>query len=183
MNEITYNLCHTPVICFFVFITNLCAFPNVFETEKINLNEISAVSNVTFEAPVSKEYSLELVINYEPNKGTLGSINIFLGRLQLSTCLEKPDSEVASINSPKGKGISTPLEIYITSAPPLTTKEHFYISGSCGLSWWARGEVGRELAKIYLLKGKYTLSARPLSAIKIPNGTHSTLQLSPGHSK
>lgn len=71
MNEITYNLCHTSIIGFFKFITNLCGFPNVFEGESIDLENTESISNISFEVSVPKEYLLELVINDEGNMGEL----------------------------------------------------------------------------------------------------------------
>ncbi len=180
MNEITYFLCHKPIIGLAMYITSLCAFPPLFSNVPIALSSNQTSTEHTFEAPVATEYTLELVFGYS---APIETVNAFIGKESVVNCQARFASERLALAAPNGNGRQTPLEVILKRIDKPSVEQRFFSSGACSPSWWRRGEVGRTIARTELERGKYTIRVRSLAEVALPSGVQSTLQLSPSDRK
>lgn len=181
MNAITYSLCGKPVIGLVMFATGLCVFPNPVERAPISLGNAGSSAQAEFEAPVSKPYYLELVFAYTEGKSQ--EARSLVGERQVPTCSVRyasPDAIAADSAFP---GVATPVEVTIQSVASRSVVEHFFLSGSCGASWYAKGEIGRTLTAIDLQQGKYSLTVKNLKAHEALRSVTANISLSPGSGK
>lgn len=181
MNEVTYSLCHKPIIGLVMYLSSLCVFPRPVENVPIALADPSSAAETEFESPVAKPYLLELVFKYPD--GQFEKANAIVGRGQSQSCRDK-FSSVESVRIPSGfSGTATPLEVTVRVLSSGSVIEHFFVSGACGAAWWTKGEIGRTLAIIDLQKGKYHLVVKSVARNETPKPILTTISLSPGLSK
>lgn len=140
-----------------------------------------STAQTEFEAPVTKPYYLELVFAY--TEGKFQEARALVGKRQVPSCSIRYASREAVSNDSAFSGVATPIEVTIQSAARHAVVEHFFLSGSCGASWYAKGEIGRTLAVINLQEGKYSLIVKNLSGHEIPKSVTTAISLSPGSSK
>lgn len=181
MSPLTYSLCGKPIIGLVMFATGLCVFPNPVHRLPFSLGNEGAVAQAEFEAPVTKPYFLELVFGYA--EGNSQQARSLVGERQVPTCSVRYASLETVSTDTAFPGIATPVEVTIQSANNSAVVEHFFLSGSCGASWYAKGEIGRTLAAINLKAGKYRLTVKNLRAHESLQSSNTSISLSPGSMK
>ena len=181
MNALTYSFCGKPAIGLVMFMTGLCVFPNPVRQLPISLGDAGAVAHVEFDAPVTKPYELELVFGY--TEGNFPQARSFVGESGGASCSMRYASRETVSTNASFTGIATPFEVTIQSATNSAIVEHFFLSGSCGASWYAKGEIGRTLTAINLKEGKYRLIVKNLNAHEPLKSMAMSISLSPGSTK
>jgi hypothetical protein len=140
-----------------------------------------STAQTEFEAPVTKPYYLELVFGYTEGKSQ--EARSLVGERQVPTCSVRYASREAISTDSAFPGVATPVEVTIQSVANHAVVEHFFLSGSCGASWYAKGEIGRTLAVIHLQEGKYSLIVKNLNGHETLKSVTTAISLSPGSSK
>ena len=181
MNGITYALCSKPGIGLVMFVTGLCIFPNPVQRVPISLGLTGTIAQAEFEAPVTKPYYLELVFGYAEGKSQ--EARLLVGEHQLPTCMVRYASLEAVSKNTAFLGVATPVEVTISSVANQAVVEHFFLSGDCAASWYAKGEIGRTLAAVNLQQGKYLLAVKNLNAHEALKSATTYISLSPGSLK
>ena len=116
MGPITYSLCKTQYIGIVMFISGMCAFPNLIEPTEISLQEPGIVLSKDFNAPVDENYLLTLNFIFPSVEERIKDSLVGDGT-QSRYCNVETSYENIPLNERKGLGLPIPLKVIVRKQP------------------------------------------------------------------
>ena len=162
MGPVLYGLCNNQVTGLFIWITGMCAFPNLIEPTDVSLQKTGLVLEREFKAPVDKPYLLYINFIFSSDEDRLKDQLVGDGR-QSPYCDGNVEYDTIPPGNRAGLGLPLSFRVVVRRQPGGETVADQTFHTLCETSFGSR-DKGRDIGRIPLTIGSYRIQVHNLQA-------------------